>query len=528
MGTSMESIQYAYQGFAKQNYTMLDNLKLGYGGTKAEMERLLADAEKISGIHYDISNLNDVFDAIHVIQGELQITGTTAMEAEKTIEGSMNATKSAWQNLLTGLAKGGDLTPLINNLVESVMNLGQNLVPVIQNVISGLGTLASGLLSTVVPQIVETIPPLIEETLPMLIDSISTALDSIIAVLPRIIDAVSGVIPKILTSLLSAIPKLLDVGWKLLIGLVNGITQAAPELFAMAPQLITDFVDMWFKNMKEYLKAGMEALKAIVKGLMDALPELLEKAPDMIMDFVDYLIDALPTVLESGIEIVVSVVNGIIKALPKLMMMGPTLIFKLVDMLTQKLPEILQSGVKIVGSLIDGLFSMIGNLGKAAWDLGTKIIDTIKEFPGKLMDTGKKLIEGLWDGIKNSFDWIKNKFKEWVGNVLDFVKKLFGINSPSKLFRDEIGVGLAEGIGLGFSQEMKNVTNDMKDAIPTNWDVEGNLNTSKINKENAFEDFSYTQTVNAFKEALAGMTVEMDDENMGRFVRKTVSKAIYA
>ena len=183
MGTSMESIQNAYQGFAKQNYTMLDNLKLGYGGTKTEMERLLADAEKITGIHYDIGNLNDVFNAIHVIQGELKITGTTAMEAEKTIEGSINATKSAWQNLLTGLAQGGDLTPLIDNLVNSVLNLSKNLIPVVKNVISGLGTLASGLLSTVVPQIVETIPPLIEQTLPILIDSISTALEAILNVL---------------------------------------------------------------------------------------------------------------------------------------------------------------------------------------------------------------------------------------------------------------------------------------------------------------------------------------------------------
>ena len=250
--------------------------------------------------------------------------------------------------------------------------------------------------------------------------------------------------------------------------------------------------------------------------------------PKIIVDIAEAAIDALPVILESGVDIIFALIEGIVKALPKLVSMMPEIIFKLASTLVQKLPELIQTGVRLVGGLIQGLMSSIGSVVEAAGRIVGAILQTLWELPGKLWDVGVGIVQGIWEGIIHSFDWIKNKISEWVGNVTQFIMHLFGINSPSKLFRDKVGKPLAEGIGVGFSNEMKNVTSEMKDAIPTNWDIEGNLDTEKINKENAFEDFSYTQTVNAFKEALAGMTVEMDDENMGRFVRKTVEKAIYA
>ena len=142
MGTTMESIQYAYQGFAKQNYTMLDNLKLGYGGTKEEMQRLLADAEAISGIHYDISSYADVVDAIHVIQTEMGITGTTAKEASTTIEGSLNAAKAAWENLLTGMGdSNANFDALVENFVSAVSTAAENILPRLIEILSGVGNL---------------------------------------------------------------------------------------------------------------------------------------------------------------------------------------------------------------------------------------------------------------------------------------------------------------------------------------------------------------------------------------------------
>ena len=184
MGTSIESIQNAYQGFAKQNYTMLDNLKLGYGGTKEEMERLLADAEKLTGVKYDISNLNDVFNAIHVIQTELGITGTTATEASSTIQGSAAAMKAAWSNMLTGIAdENADFDSLVGNLVESVATFAENILPRIEVALQGVGKLVQKL----APIIAEQLPGLIDAVLPPLLDAVTSLIDGIVAVIPELL-----------------------------------------------------------------------------------------------------------------------------------------------------------------------------------------------------------------------------------------------------------------------------------------------------------------------------------------------------
>ena len=528
-GTSMDSIQNAYQGFAKQNYTMLDNLKLGYGGTKSEMERLLVDAEKISGIHYDISSLSDVYNAIHVVQQEMGVTGTTAQEAAKTISGSANATKSAWQNVLTAIGTGADLTPLINNLVDSLGNLVNNLSPVVKNVVKGLGTLAAGLLTTVVPNLIQTIPPLIAESVPLLTAALQNALDAVLTVLPSVIDALSGLIPQIVGMLISMLPKLIEVGMKMLVSLVDGITRALPQLISMLPKIIIDLVNTLLKGGPQLAKAGLDLILALAVGIVDAIPQLVDMLPQIIEAFVNGIITNLINVIETGIKIIFALINGLIKAIPSLVMAMPKIIIAIIDALIKALPQIIVSGVQIVGALIQGLFSMYGSLWQTAWDLGMKILQALWEFPGKVLEVGGNIVRGLWEGMASSFDWIKNKIAQWVGDVFNFIKQLFGIASPSKLFRDEIGANLALGIGEGFSDEMKNVEQEMKDALPNSFDVDTNLN-NKNNSLNGSDitSITYFDAVNAFKDALSDMTIELDNENMGRFVRKTVTKAIYA
>ena len=528
-GTSMDLIQNAYQGFAKQNYTMLDNLKLGYGGTKEEMQRLLVDAEKISGIHYDISSLSDVYNAIHVVQQKMGVTGTTAQEAAKTISGSANATKSAWQNVLTAIGTGADLTPLINNLVDSLGNLVNNLSPVVKNVVKGLGTLAAGLLTTVVPNLIQTIPPLIAESVPLLTAALQNALDAVLAVLPSVIDALSGLIPQIVGMLISMLPKLIEVGMKMLVSLVDGITRALPQLISMLPKIIIDLVNTLLKGGPQLAKAGLDLILALAVGIVDAIPQLVDMLPQIIEAFVNGIITNLTNVIETGIKIIFALINGLIKAIPSLDMAIPKIVIAIVDALIKALPQIIVSGVQIVGALIQGVFSMYGSLGQAAWNLGMRILQALWEFPGKVLDIGVNIVRGLWNGITSSFDWIKNKISQWVGDVFNFIKQLFGIASPSKLFRDEIGANLALGIGEGFSDEMKNVEQEMKNALPTSFDIDTNLN-NKNNSLNGSDitSITYFDAVNAFKEALSDMNIELDNENMGRFVRKTVTKAIYA
>lgn len=225
MGTSMESIQYAYQGFAKQNYTMLDNLKLGYGGTKTEMERLLKDAQTLTGVEYDISNLSDVYTAIHVIQENLGIAGTTAKEAEKTISGSAATMKAAWQNVLTAISGGGDLDRAINNLVDSISNYFENIVPVVERALSGIGRL-------------------IEKVAPMLVQTVAK-------------------------SLIKAIPSLLNAVYEMIIGLAKGIYQGIIDLFnGTSREALTEQaenIEQSVENQNDLTKAVEETNEAMEK-----------------------------------------------------------------------------------------------------------------------------------------------------------------------------------------------------------------------------------------------------------------------
>ena len=223
MGTDMSLIQNAYQGFAKQNYTMLDNLKLGYGGTKEEMERLLEDASKISGIKYDISSYADIVDAIHVVQTEMGITGTTAKEASTTIQGSISSMKSAWQNLLTGLAdENADLDVLVTNMIESVGTVVENVLPKISVAAEGIVSLIQNL----IPQI----PPLIEQLLPPLLEGALSLIQGLVTILPEITSTITGMLPIVLTSLVGMTPEILTSILTIITELLNAITGMLPTI----------------------------------------------------------------------------------------------------------------------------------------------------------------------------------------------------------------------------------------------------------------------------------------------------------
>ena len=255
MGSSMESIQNAYQGFAKQNYTMLDNLKLGYGGTKQEMERLLADAEKLSGVHYDISNLNDVYEAIHVVQGELGITGTTAEEASTTIQGSAAAMKAAWQNMLTGIAdENADFDGLINNLVKSIETFAKNIIPRVEQALKGVGKLVSGL----APIIVQELPNLISEILPSFIEAIMSIVDSIIGIIPEllpvVLEAITEIGMEVINSLSEILPEILQAVIDGVIQVANAISENLPQIVAALTQGLLQLVQVIIDNMPQFLQ----------------------------------------------------------------------------------------------------------------------------------------------------------------------------------------------------------------------------------------------------------------------------------
>ena len=457
MGTDMASIQNAYQGFAKSNYTMLDNLKLGYGGTQAEMERLLADAEKISGIKYDISSYADIVDAIHVVQTEMGITGTTAEEAASTIQGSFGMMKSAWQNLVTGMADPDqDLGVLVGNFTDSVVIAGNNLIPRIQELLPRIVEATTSLIGTVSEQL----PAILGTVLPSLVEGATNLVTGLMAALPSVLSVLADVAPTVINTLVPALiellPQITQTGIDVIVSLAQGIADALPQLIPAATDAIIEIVEVLTspENLGNLIDAALAIILALVDGLVDATPKLIAAVPDVISNLVTAIIANIPKILEAGVEITMALADGLIKALPELIEEIPNLILGIVQGIIDNLPEIIMAGPKIIAALATGLIEAIPDIVMVIPQLIRSIVDTFLSFDWGSI--GKNIVEG----IKNGFVNMWNSFKQTVENVftglVDGVKSFLGIASPSKVFAG-IGGYKAEGLGQGFDKEFSNV-----------------------------------------------------------------------
>lgn len=457
MGTDMTSIQNAYQGFAKSNYTMLDNLKLGYGGTQAEMERLLADAEKISGIKYDISSYADIVDAIHVVQTEMGITGTTAEEAASTIQGSFGMMKSAWQNLVTGMADPDqDLGVLVGNFTDSVVIAGNNLIPRIQELLPRIVEATTSLIGTVSEQL----PAILGTVLPSLVEGATNLVTGLMAALPSVLSVLADVAPTVINTLVPALiellPQITQTGIDVIVSLAQGIADALPQLIPAATDAIIKIVEVLTspENLGNLIDAALAIILALVDGLVDATPKLIAAVPDVIANLVTAIIANMPKILEAGVEITMAIADGLIKAIPELIAAIPNLILGIVQGIIDNLPEIIMAGPKIIAALATGLIEAIPDIVMVIPQLIRSIVDTFLSFDWGSI--GKNIV----DGIKNGFVNMWNSFKQTVENVftglVDGVKSLLGIASPSKVFAG-IGGYMAEGLGQGFDKEFSNV-----------------------------------------------------------------------
>lgn len=489
MGTDMTSIQNAYQGFAKQNYTMLDNLKLGYGGTKEEMKRLLKDAQKISGVKYDISNLSDVYNAIHVIQGELGVTGTTAKEASTTIQGSISSMKSSWQNFLTGLASGQDISGLIDNLVQSAVTVMDNVLPVVYTITE-----------TIVAEVPNLINKLVAES-PKFVELISNTIQTMIVglqeSLPKIMESVSQIIQTIVKVITDNLPSILQMGITILVELANGIAKSLPTLIPQMVDAVITMVDTLLDNIDLIIDAGIQLLIGLTDGLIEALPQLIDKIPQIIDKLVQAIVNNLPKIIEAGITLIIKLAEGLIQAIPQLI---------------SKIPQ-------IILSLINGIVSYYGKLSELGENLLGKVKDGIVSGITGMLDVGKNMVQGLWNGINNAKNWILDKIKGFGKSILNGVKGVFGIHSPSRVFRDEIGVNMAKGIGIGFQQEMVNVNDTIQRALPTDLDL-----STKVNLDKPNSIFS----LGTLSNGLNNQTSSKVENNTYNFYSTTASPSEYA
>ena len=387
MGTSMDMIQNAYQGFAKQNYTMLDNLKLGYGGTKTEMERLLADAEKLTGVKYDINNLNDVYQAIHAVQEEMGITGTTAKEAASTLEGSMASAKAAWDNFMNG---SGDADQLADAFATAADNIVKNLAEIIPRFAETLPALGGAIIAQIPGLVAAIVPAVLSAGQSVLKQLQDAVLDFDFAgTADKVVQMITGFIEG------DGLGSLLDTLVTIFTGIVNGISSMLPSLLPALIELINYVVTSLLDQLPAILDCALELILGLAQGILAALPVLIEALPEVISSIVEFLISAVPQIIDAGIELLMALVDALPVIIDALVDALPQIIRAAVTALIAAAPQIAKAGIKLLGALIEAIPVIVVELAEAVPDIVAAIIDVLAELPGLIGEVFAEIVTDL-------------------------------------------------------------------------------------------------------------------------------------
>lgn len=475
-GGDIGMIQGAFQGFAKGNYTMLDNLKLGYGGTKTEMEKLIADANEYAATIGQASDLSiesfaDIVTAIDLIQQKQNIAGTTAREASTTISGSLGMVKASWENLVTGMSdKGADLSKLMDNLVNSitgyteesvqvvdgyaykqtthVKGLIDNILPVVEKAIDSVGTLIDKL----APKLGEEIPKLIQKVFPKLLSAgagiISSLVQGITDALPQLLFTAGDMIEKLLTGLLEATSssestimeiintilsvfeenymQFIDVGLQILQNIFEGLINSLPDALYYAQEIILHLADAIIDNLPLLIETAFQLILTLAEGIAQALPELIPKAIEAIITFVTSLIDNIDLLIDAAIALITGLAEGIINALPILIERAPEIIIKLVEAIIANTPKILEAGIQLIVMLVTGIMQAVPKVYEAIVELFVMLFTTIKNKFPEMLQSGKDIINKFKDGIATMKAAVKQAMVDVLTGIRDKVKEWFG------------------------------------------------------------------------------------------------------
>ena len=420
MGTSMDMIQNAYQGFAKQNYTMLDNLKLGYGGTKTEMERLLADAEKLTGVKYDINNLNDVYQAIHAVQEEMGITGTTAKEAASTLEGSMASAKAAWDNFMNG---SGDADQLADAFATAADNIVKNLAEIIPRFAETLPALGGAIIAQIPGLVAAIVPAVLSAGQSVLKQLQDAVLDFDFAgTADKVVQMITGFIEG------DGLGSLLDTLVTIFTGIVNGISSMLPSLLPALIELISYVVTSLLDQLPAILDCALELILGLAQGILAALPVLIEALPEVISSIVEFLISAVPQIIDAGIELLMALVDALPVIIDALVDALPQIIRATVTALIAAAPQIAKAGIKLLGALIEAIPVIVVELAKAVPDIVAAIIDVLAELPGligevfaeivtDLVEWGQQMLSNASTAMSNMLSKVSGIIQELPGKI---------------------------------------------------------------------------------------------------------------
>lgn len=534
MGTSMELIQNAYQGFAKQNYTMLDNLKLGYGGTKTEMERLIADANKVKEANGEMADLSidsfaDVTEAIHIIQEEMGITGTTAKEAASTIEGSVNSAKAAWDNFLTGSITAEEFAESFSTAAFVIL---KNLAEIIPRLASTIPAIAVSLCQQLATAVQEGGSEMLSSAGTFMLNSLT---NGIVVGIPQLLAQGSEMLHQYQSVIQTNFPVIMQNGVSIITNLLTGILSAAPQIIAQVGEMMTTWVDTVLGMLPTILDSGSQMIQNLLQGLVENAPKILQQAFDMTSNFIQTILSHLPSILQAGVNLILNLLSGLVQAAPQIIQQAAQMLAEFIATIASYLPEILQKGFEIVGELIAGLISRIPDVISSSID----IISSIKESFDSIdwVSIGLNIIDGIVSGIISAAGSLVDAAVSAAEDAVEAVKDWLGIASPSKLMRDEVGKYMALGMGIGFERNVptEEMTDEMARSVesmrqktrlvtskPVNSISTAMMSGGSVSKQSA-PVFDCEKIGKEIAKVLDGMGVYMDGKPVGKLVAPTVN-----
>lgn len=491
MGTSLETVQEAYMSLSRGNYEMLDSLKLGYGGTKSELERLLSDAEKFSAAQgkvrdFSVDSYSDIVDAIHIVQDEMGITGTTAEEAATTIEGSINTAKAAWENWLTGIGdEDADMGALTDQLVQSVVTAGENIIPRFGMIMSNLVTTVT----TYAPQVGQEIMGGISQ---MDFTQIGATASQLILML------VQGIVTNL--------PMLAQAALQIVMALGQGLMTNGPQILAQLAQLLMQLAQYIIANVPNILNAAMQFFGMILQGIATNAPTIIATLLNLLGQLVAQVISWAGQMLSNAINAGAQFLSGLMGQLGQL----PGQI------------------ISFFGGIITNVLTWVSQMGQqaanAATQFASNLINGLASIPGQVTSIGSNIIQGMVNGVTSAAGRLIDSVKGAVDDAINAAKNLLGIHSPSRVFR-KIGQYTMQGAALGVDDDadvlLRSTDNAMRGMISTAQDIA----MPGVNSTAGGESAVISWLAENLPSIIAEFTPVMGESEFGRKARKAVAYA---
>ena len=461
MGTDIASIQYAYQGFAKDNYTMLDNLKLGYGGTQAEMARLINDsgvlgdsievtAETVKDVPFD-----KIIEAIGVIQDDLGITGTTAKEATTTLSGSFASMQAAASNVLANLTLGRDLGPSLNALATTLTTfLTGNLLPAVWNILSALPGALVTFVTSLGPQLVSGIQTMVPQVLTAGTEFIQSLGDGFVQGIPEFLANALPMVLQFTEQLRADFGTLVDAGIEMILKLGQGLVEALPTLIEYVPQIITNIAGLINDNAPKMLAAGLELIVMLGSGFVQGIPEFLANALPMVLQFTEQLRADFGTLVDAGIEMILKLGQGLVEALPTLIEYVPQIITNIAGLINDNAPKMLAAGLELIVMLGSGLIQAIPDLVANLPQIIQAIVSVVTAF--NWLGLGKQVLASVGKGITSMAGALKDAVTGGMRSAIDFLKGL-----PKQALK--WGIDMISGLVDGIKSKISDVVGAVAD-----------------------------------------------------------------